>query len=102
MPLYEYKCTQCGSVVESIQKVSDAPLKACSQCGGPLRKLVSSPAIQFKGSGFYITDYARKDTDATKAPGKPQAKGSTKTETKDKDKKESASAEKSQASSPTS
>ena len=100
MPLYEYKCTKCGTVVESIQKVSDAPLKVCSQCGGPLRKLVSSPAIQFKGSGFYITDYARKDTGAKKAPGKPQVEESAKTDTKVNAKKESACAETSQASSP--
>ena len=101
MPLYEYKCTKCGTVVECIQKVSDAPLKACSQCGGPLRKLMSSPAIQFKGSGFYITDYARKDAGAKKAPEKPRVEESAKTDTNGKDKKESASAEKSQTSSPT-
>ncbi len=101
MPLYEYKCTECGVVVESIQKVSDAPLKVCSQCGGPLRKLVSSPAIKFKGSGFYINDYARKDQGAKKSPDKPQVKESTKTD-KGTEKKESAPADKSQASSPSS
>jgi len=101
MPLYEYKCTQCGEVVEAIQKVSDAHLKVCSQCGGPLRKLISSSAIQFKGSGWYITDYARKGAGAEKPNGKPQTKESTKTET-GKEKKEPASAEKSQASSSTS
>ena len=101
MPLYEYKCTECGAVVESIQKVSDAPLKVCSQCGGPLRKLVSSPAIKFKGSGFYINDYARKDQGAKESPGKSQVKESTKTDKVTK-KKESAPADKSQASSPSS
>ena len=60
MPLYEYKCDTCGSVEEVIQKVSDKPLKKCSKCGGPLHKLLSSPAIQFKGSGWYVTDYASK------------------------------------------
>ena len=60
MPLYEYKCDKCGSVEEAIQKVDDMPLKKCSRCGGPLRKLMSSPAIQFKGSGWYVTDYASK------------------------------------------
>jgi len=98
MPLYEYKCAQCGDVVEAIQKVSDAHLKVCSKCGGPLRKLISSSAIQFKGSGWYITDYARKGAGDEKPKDKPQTKESTKTET-GQGKKDSASAEKSQASS---
>lgn len=59
MPLYEYECLACRSRNEVIQKFSDAPLTECEACGGELRKLISSPAIQFKGSGFYITDYAR-------------------------------------------
>jgi putative FmdB family regulatory protein len=67
MPLYEYECESCGRRVERIQRFSDPPLTACETCGGPLRKLLSSPAIQFKGSGWYITDYARKpDTSGTK------------------------------------
>lgn len=60
MPLYEYQCESCGERVEKIQKFSDPPLETCPKCGGPMVKLFSSPAIQFKGSGFYITDYARK------------------------------------------
>jgi len=60
MPLYEYKCQQCNSVLEALQKISDLPLKNCPKCGGPLVKLLSPPSIQFRGSGFYITDYARK------------------------------------------
>jgi putative FmdB family regulatory protein len=61
MPLYEYECESCGSRLEHIhQKFSDPPLEECPKCGGKLRKLISSPAIQFKGSGWYITDYARK------------------------------------------
>jgi putative FmdB family regulatory protein len=59
MPLYEYECDQCGHRFEVIQKFSDAPITACAKCGGPVHKLLSSPAIQFKGSGWYITDYAR-------------------------------------------
>lgn len=59
MPLYEYQCDACGNRFEVIQKFSDPPLDACSACGGHVRKLLSSPAIQFKGSGWYITDYAR-------------------------------------------
>jgi putative FmdB family regulatory protein len=59
MPLYEYECDSCGRRFERIQKFSDPPVTVCPTCGGPVRKLLSSPAIQFKGSGFYITDYAR-------------------------------------------
>ena len=61
MPLYEYRCEACGSTFEKIQRFSDPPLEVCEKCGkGPVRKLISSPAIQFKGSGWYITDYAKK------------------------------------------
>jgi putative FmdB family regulatory protein len=77
MPLYEYKCDRCGSVEEAIQRVADSPLKKCSQCGGPLHKLMSSPAIQFKGSGWYVTDYASKKT-----PPSPANKDAKKTEPK--------------------
>jgi putative FmdB family regulatory protein len=59
MPLYEYQCQACGHRFEKIQKFSDAPLTSCPACGGVVDKLLSSPAIQFKGSGWYITDYAR-------------------------------------------
>jgi len=62
MPLYEYECENCGHRFEVIQKFADAPLAECPKCHGTLRKLVSSPAIQFKGSGWYITDYAKKNT----------------------------------------
>jgi putative FmdB family regulatory protein len=58
MPLYEYQCTQCSSREEVIQKMTDPPLEQCAKCGGAMKKLFSSPAIQFKGSGFYKTDYA--------------------------------------------
>jgi putative FmdB family regulatory protein len=60
MPLYEYLCDSCGHRFESIQKFSDPPLDRCPKCGGGVRKLQSAPAFQFKGSGWYITDYARK------------------------------------------
>jgi putative FmdB family regulatory protein len=58
MPLYEYKCTRCGAVFESLQKVNDPPLKKCIHCHGTVKKLLSPPALQFKGSGWYVTDYA--------------------------------------------
>ena len=60
MPLYEYQCSRCGTRIEKIQKFSDRPLTKCEHCGGKLERLLSSPAIQFKGSGWYVTDYARK------------------------------------------
>jgi putative FmdB family regulatory protein len=59
MPLYEYQCESCGHRFERIQKFSDPPADTCPTCGGAVRKLISSPAIQFKGSGFYITDYGK-------------------------------------------
>lgn len=63
MPLYEYECESCHHRFERIQKFSDPPVETCPVCGkGPVRKLISSPAIQFKGSGWYITDYAKKSS----------------------------------------
>lgn len=69
MPLYEYECEVCRRRFEVIQKFSDPPVAQCEVCGGAVRKLLSSPAIQFKGSGWYITDYARKPS-ASGSPGK--------------------------------
>jgi putative FmdB family regulatory protein len=61
MPLYEYECDACHQRFEKIQKFSDPPEDVCQKCGkGPVRKLFSSPAIQFKGTGWYVTDYAKK------------------------------------------
>ena len=59
MPLYEYQCESCGRRFEEMQRVGDPPLETCAECGGKLRKLLSAPAFQFKGSGWYVTDYAR-------------------------------------------
>jgi len=59
MPLYEYLCNKCAKKTEVIQRVGEAPLKVCPHCGGRLKKAISAPAIQFKGSGWYVTDYAR-------------------------------------------
>ena len=88
MPLYEYKCQKCGENVEAIQRIADPPYTICPQCGGELKKLFSAPAIQFKGSGFHITDYPRagsksesKEGSDTKSESKP-----AKTESSSKDK----------------
>ena len=92
MPLYEYVCDACSQRFEKIQKFSDPAPDPCPHCGqGPVRRQLSSPAIQFKGSGFYITDYAKKgaapaDTPAQAKTDKPETKsdgaaaGATKTE----------------------
>jgi putative FmdB family regulatory protein len=69
MPLYEYQCLNCGKKTEVIQKFDDAPLAACPSCGGEVKKLISSPAFQFKGTGWYVTDYAGK-----KGGGGPESK----------------------------
>ncbi|HYS56036.1 MAG TPA: FmdB family zinc ribbon protein [Thermoanaerobaculia bacterium] len=65
MPLYEYQCAQCQERVEILQKMSDSSYTHCPKCGAKMRKLISSPAIQFKGSGFYKTDYATKKTETS-------------------------------------
>ena len=59
MPIYEYRCEQCGETTEVFQKMSDDPLEVCERCGGALRKVLHPVAIHFKGSGFYTTDYGR-------------------------------------------
>ena len=70
MPLYEYECDACHQRFERIRKFSDPPLETCDKCGkGPVRKLVSSSAIQFKGSGWYVTDYARKSGSSSGTSG---------------------------------
>lgn len=110
MPLYEYQCEPCGHRFEVIQKFSDAPLTECPKCGGPVQKLLSSPAIQFKGSGWYITDYARAGkSDSGTVPAKSDtpasgeattaAKGEAKTEARTEAKAETKAESKPNASS---
>ena len=60
MPLYEYQCQKCGHRFEKIKKFSDPPEKKCPECGGKVQQLISAPAVQFKGTGWYVTDYAKK------------------------------------------
>ena len=88
MPLYEYQCEECDHRFEVIRKFSDPPVETCPKCGGPVRKLLSSPAIQFKGSGWYITDYARKDASgASDADSKKAGDGGAKTDSSEKTEK---------------
>jgi putative FmdB family regulatory protein len=103
MPLYEYECDACGHRFETIQKFADPPLERCPKCGGPVHKLQSAPAFQFKGSGWYITDYARKDSGSAGREAKTEsAAGETKAETKTDTKPETKSDTKSTAAPPAS
>ena len=97
MPLYEYECDACGRRFERIQKFSDPPETTCPTCGGSVRKLLSSPAIQFKGSGFYITDYVKS---GSSEGGKKSAEPSSSTEKADTKSKPESSPEKSTEGSP--
>ena len=64
MPLYEYQCRKCGHRFEKIQKFSDKMIKKCPECGGQVEQMISAPAVQFKGSGWYVTDYGNKGSGA--------------------------------------
>lgn len=78
MPLYEYRCSACGEVFEKMQKFSDQPLKVHDKCGGPVQRLISAPAFHFKGSGWYVTDYARSGASNGKS-GAEKSKSTTDT-----------------------
>jgi putative FmdB family regulatory protein len=81
MPLYEYQCTACGEIEEAIQKFSDAPLTRCKHCSGKLNKLISQSSFHLKGTGWYVTDYAKKSGSAKK--GKKSDTKSESTTTKE-------------------
>lgn len=78
MPLYPYRCTQCGHRFEKIQSFSAEPEKVCPQCGGPVERVLTAPRLQFKGAGWYVNDYASKSgagaTESAPAEGKGEAK----------------------------
>src|SRR6202142_2514104 len=98
MPLYEYECKKCGHRFEKIQKFSDRMVKKCPECGGRVEQMISAPAVQFKGSGWYVTDYANKSHapssdsggDSRKDDGKPKSDDSSKESSKDTSKESSA------------
>lgn len=106
MPLYEYKCLKCGRHTEKIEAVSGPHLKKCPHCGGKVESVITAPAIQFKGSGWYVTDYAGKSTeggskesaagsDAKDAPKDSATKdGAKDSATKDSSPKETATKDK--------
>jgi putative FmdB family regulatory protein len=87
MPLYEYECDACGHRFEVIQKLADPPVDTCPVCGKPVHKMQSAPAFQFKGTGWYVTDYARKDGAKPPTDGASTDAANPKKETTDKPKK---------------
>jgi putative FmdB family regulatory protein len=93
LPLYEYQCTKCKHTFEKIQKFSDPPVTKCPECGGKVQQLMSAPAIQFKGAGWYVTDYAKKSGSPSKGgsdvSSSSDSKGESKSETKSETKSES-------------
>ena len=82
MPLYEYECFLCGHRFERIQRVSDETVSDCPECGGSVRRLLSAPALQFKGSGWYVTDYADRSKKSSPDPEKKSSDSSSKPEKK--------------------
>jgi len=90
MPLYEYQCKKCQHRFERIQKFSDPHPKKCPECGGPIEQTISAPAVQFKGSGWYVTDYAKKSS-APAASSESGTKTESSSKKEDKPKSESSS-----------
>ncbi|MCG8457677.1 MAG: hypothetical protein MI919_15485 [Holophagales bacterium] len=80
MPIYEYRCQSCHAYTEELQKMADPPLEVCGECGGSLKRLISAPAVQFKGEGWYVTDYAGK---GKKAGGEKGSDSESKSEGKE-------------------
>ena len=91
MPLYEFQCTLCGERVEVLQNFSDPPLEHCPKCEGPMKKLLSSPAIQFKGSGFYKTDYPKGGSSSSRSESRNESKGDSQSDSGSSEKSESKS-----------
>jgi putative FmdB family regulatory protein len=89
VPIYEYRCTKCGHVFEKIQKFSDPHVSECPKCGAEVQQVISAPAVQFKGEGWYVTDYARKGSKDKKgadvSSSASESKSETKSETKSSD-----------------
>ena len=83
MPIYEYECKKCQNRSEVFQKFSDKAPTKCKKCGGKLERVASAPAIQFKGSGWYVTDYASKATKADRAESEPASDKKSETKTKE-------------------
>src|SRR5208283_333597 len=94
MPLYEYECKKCGHRFEKIQKFSDKMVKKCPECGGQVEQMISAPAVQFKGTGWYVTDYAKKSASPGSSGNDSSSSASSAKEKKDdKSKSDSGSKE---------
>jgi putative FmdB family regulatory protein len=93
MPLYEYLCKKCGHRFERIQKFSDPHVKKCPDCGGAVEQVISAPAVQFKGSGWYVTDYAKKSSGSGSSSSSSDNDSGSKAESKTDSKKESSTSE---------
>ena len=93
MPLYEYQCEKCKRRTEKIEKVDGPHLKKCPHCGGKVERLTSAPAIQFKGSGWYVTDYAGKKSAGTDSGPSDKDSSSQKSDSKNSDNKDSSNKE---------
>ena len=102
VPMYEYSCLKCGERIEALQAMNDDPLTNCEACGGDLKKLLSAPAFQFKGSGWYVTDYAKKndraessssETSSSDSESESKSDSSSKTDSKKDSSSSSAAAE---------
>jgi putative FmdB family regulatory protein len=105
MPIYEYQCRKCNAHIEAMQKMTDKPLVKCRKCGGRLEKQWSSTSFQLKGSGWYVTDYAAKKTEAKEETKKSDAKEEKKSAPETTDKAtptETASSKKSSTTKPAS
>ncbi|MFL6259364.1 MAG: FmdB family zinc ribbon protein [Thermoanaerobaculia bacterium] len=107
MPIYEYECLSCGKRTEVLQRMNDAPLAACPSCGAEVKKLISAPSFQLKGSGWYATDYGSKkgggggessSESKSEKSEKPESKGEGKSESKSESKPEKAAASESKGS----
>jgi putative FmdB family regulatory protein len=94
VPLYEYQCKKCKHRFEKIQKFSARPVKKCPECRGPVEKLLSASAVQFKGSGWYVTDYARKSSGASESSSSADGASSAAKSAEKSDKPDSKKAEK--------
>ncbi len=82
MPIYEYKCESCGHRLEALQRISEDPLTTCPECGGELKRLISAPAFQFKGTGWYVTDYGGKHPGSESKSGEAKGSGGEKADSK--------------------
>ena len=98
MPLYEYECKKCHHRFERIQKFSDPHVKKCPECGGPIEQVISAPAVQFKGSGWYVTDYGKSTSHASTSKEKEGDSSSGKKDEKSKGEDKSKGEEKSKSS----